>query len=69
MLNISVNLCVRLSPLTPFCSSQNDLLTSLPVAGVSYRNCTHKPMTCHVTIQRYLSVLHAGNIPCQITFM
>ena len=49
---IKVNFCVRLSHLTPFCSSQNGLQTSLPVASVSCHNCTDKPVTCHVMVKR-----------------
>ena len=42
--------CVRLSPLTPL---QKRLLTTVPVASVSYHNCTDKLVTYHVTVQRY----------------
>jgi len=46
-------LCVILSHLTPFCSSQTRLLTSFPVTSFSYRICKDKPVTCHVMVQRY----------------
>ena len=48
-----IAICLRLSPLTPFCSSQKRLLKSLPVASVSYDNCTDKPVTYDVTVQYY----------------
>jgi hypothetical protein len=51
--NITVNFSVNRSHLTPFRTSQNGLLTSLPVATVSYHNCTFEPVTCHVIFQRY----------------
>jgi len=51
--NIKVIFSVRLSPLTPFCSSQNELLTSLLVASISYHNCTDMSVTCYVTFLRY----------------
>ena len=55
VLHCTLNLiiCVRLSHLKPFCSSQNRQLTSLLVASDSYHNCTGKPLKCHVIFQRY----------------
>jgi hypothetical protein len=54
-LNIKVQFYVWLSPFTRYAVllAQNGLLTSLPVAIASYHNCTDKPVTCHVTVQRY----------------
>ena len=52
-LNIKVTFGIRPSYVTPFCSSRNGLLTSLPVASVSYHNCSDRPVTFHVIAQRY----------------
>ena len=48
-----INFSVTLSHLTPFCPSENGLLTSFLVASVSYHNCTDMLVTYHVTVQRY----------------
>jgi len=52
-LNIKVTFWVRPSPHNAFMILTNRLLTSLPVASVSYHTCTDKPVTCHVMVQRY----------------
>ena len=44
-LNIKVEFCVRFSHLTPFFSSQNGLVMSIPVSNFIYHNCTDKPVT------------------------